>query len=123
VKFHLNVAAGNMFTGHGEGFVRIGETDYRDNLLVTPDQVVSGWAPGGLDALSEADFAALAALKPEVALFGSGATLRFPQPRLTRALAEAGIGLEVMDTAAACRTYNILAAEGRRVAAAVLVGR
>ena len=123
MKFHLNVAAGNMFTGHGEGFVRIGETDYRDNLLVTPDQVVSGWAPGGLDALSEADFAALAALKPEVALFGSGATLRFPQPRLTRALAEAGIGLEVMDTAAACRTYNILAAEGRRVAAAVLVGR
>ena len=78
MKFHLNVAAGNMFTGHGEGFVRIGETDYRDNLLVTPDQVVSGWAPGGLDALSEADFAALAALKPEVALFGTGAADAVP---------------------------------------------
>jgi uncharacterized protein len=48
--------------------------------------------------------------------------MRFPHPRLTRALTEAGIGLEVMDTPAACRTYNILAAEGRRVAAAILIG-
>jgi uncharacterized protein len=123
VKFHLNVATGNVFTGHGDGYVRIGETDYRDNLLVTPDRLIEGWAPGGFDALSESDFAALTALQPEVALFGSGATMRFPHPRLTRALAEAGIGLEVMDTPAACRTYNILAAEGRRVAAAILIGR
>jgi uncharacterized protein len=123
VKFHLNVATGNVFTGHGDGYVRIGETDYRDNLLVTPDRLIEGWAPGGFDALSESDFAALAALQPEVALFGTGAAMRFPHPRLTRALAEAGIGLEVMDTPAACRTYNILAAEGRRVAAAILVER
>ena len=123
MKFHLNVAAGNMFTGHGEGFVRIGETDYRDNLLVTPDRLIDGWAPGGFDTLSETDFAALAALKPEVALFGSGTTMRFPDSRLTRALTEAGIGLEIMDTPAACRTYNILAAEGRRVAAAILISR
>lgn len=123
MKFHLNTAEGNVFTGHGQGYVRIGETDHHDNLLVTPDRLIGGWAPGGFDALSESDFTALAALKPEVALFGSGATMRFPHPRLTRALAEAGIGLEVMDTPAACRTYNILAAEGRRVAAAILVDR
>ena len=123
MKFHLNTAAGNMFTGHGAGYVRIGETDYRENLLVTPEQLVEGWAPGGFDALVESDFVALASLRPEVALFGSGAAMRFPHPRLTRALTEAGIGLEVMDTPAACRTYNILAAEGRRVAAAILVGR
>jgi len=123
VKFHLNTAAGNVFTGHGVGYVRIGETDYRENLLVTPEQLVEGWATGGFEALAESDFAALASLRPEVALFGSGAAMRFPHPRLTRALTEAGIGLEVMDTPAACRTYNILAAEGRRVAAAILVGR
>jgi len=123
VKFHLDTAEGNVFTGHGNGYVRIGETDYRENLLVTPDQLISGWAPGGFDALSESDFAALAALLPEVALFGSGPAMRFPHPRLTRALTDARIGLEVMDTPAACRTYNILAAEGRRVAAAILVGR
>jgi uncharacterized protein len=123
VKFHLNTGAGNMFTGHGAGYVRIGETDYRENLLVTPERLVEGWAPRGFEALAESDFAALAALRPEVALFGGGATMRFPHPRLTRALTEAGIGLDVMDTPAACRTYNILAAEGRRVAAAILIGR
>ena len=123
MKFHLNIATGNVFTGHGEGYVRIGATDYRENLLVTPEQLIGGWAPGGFDALSESDFAALAALRPEVALFGSGTVMRFPHPRFTRALADARIGLEVMDTPAACRTYNILAAEGRRVAAAILIGR
>jgi uncharacterized protein len=123
VKFHVDTGSGNLFTGHGEGYVRVGESDYRENLLVTPEQVIEGWAPGGFDALSEADFASLAALRPEVALFGSGATMRFPHPRLTRALVDAHIGLEVMDTPAACRTYNILAAEGRRVAVAILIAR
>jgi uncharacterized protein len=123
MKFHLNTSDGNVFTGHGDGYVRIGDTDYRENLLVTPGQLINDWAPGGFDALSESDFAALAALKPEVALFGTGTTMRFPHPRLTRALTDAGIGLEVMDTPAACRTYNILAAEGRRVAAAILIPR
>ena len=56
-----------------------------------------------------------------MALLGTGARLRFPHPRLTRALTDAGIGLEVMDTAAVCRTFNILAAEGRKVAAGVLL--
>ncbi|MGH8714404.1 MAG: Mth938-like domain-containing protein [Casimicrobiaceae bacterium] len=123
MKFHLNTPAGNAFSGHGEGFVRIGETEYRGNLLVTPERVIAGWAPGGFESLREADFAALAALGPEIALFGSGAAMRFPHPGLTRALTDARIGLEVMDTAAACRTYNILAAEGRKVAAAILIGR
>ena len=62
MKFHLNTADGNVFTGHGDGYVRIGEIDYRENLLVTPEQLIGGWAPGGFDALTEADFAALAAL-------------------------------------------------------------
>jgi uncharacterized protein len=122
MKFHLSTGAGNVFTGHGPDYVRLGVVEYRDNVLVTPERVVSGWAAGGFDALTEADFAALAELKPEVVLLGTGASLRFPHPRLTRALTDAGIGIEVMDTPAACRTFNILAAEGRKVAAAVLVG-
>ena len=121
MKFHLSTAEGNVFTGHGEGFIRLGVVEYRDNILVTPERIVTGWAPGGFDGLTEADFAAIAVLEPEVALLGTGAQLRFPSPRLTRALIEAGIGLEVMDTPAACRTFNILAAEGRRVAAGVLL--
>jgi uncharacterized protein len=123
MKFHLSTAEGNVFTGHGTGFVRLGSVEYRDNILVTPERIVTGWAVAGFDALTEDDFAALAALEPEVALLGTGSTLRFPHPRLTRALTDAGIGLEVMDTAAVCRTFNILAAEGRKVAAGVLLDR
>ena len=74
----------------------------------------------GFDALAEVHFAVLAALKPEVVLLGTGSRLRFPSPRLTAALARAGIGLEVMDVQAACRTFNILAEEERRVAAALV---
>ena len=123
MKFHLSAGEGNVFTGHGDGFIRLGVVEYRDNILVTPERIVTGWAAGGFEALTEADFAALAALEPEVALLGTGATLRFPHPRLTRALTDAGIGLEVMDTPAVCRTFNILAAEGRKVAAGVLLDR
>jgi uncharacterized protein len=122
MKFHLSTAEGNMFTGHGADYVRLGVVVYRNNILVTPERIATGWTAGGFDTLTEADFAALAELKPEVVLLGTGVSLRFPHPRLTRALTDAGIGIEVMDTPAACRTFNILAAEGRRVAAAVLVG-
>jgi uncharacterized protein len=123
MKFHLSTGEGNVFTGHGQGYVRLGVVEYRGNLLVTPERIVQGWAVGGFEQLTESDFAAVAALAPEVALLGTGATLRFPHPRLTRALVDAGIGLEVMDTPAACRTFNILAAEGRRVAVGVLLDR
>ena len=121
MKFHLSTAEGNVFTGHGEGFIRLGVVEYRENVLVTPERIITDWARGGFDALTEAEFAAMAALQPEVALLGTGTTLRFPSPRLTRPLIDAGIGLEVMDTPAVCRTFNILAAEGRKVAAGVLL--
>jgi len=121
MKFHLSTAEGNIFTGHGEGFIRLGVVEYRENVLVTPERIVTGWAAGGFQGLAESDFAAIAELQPEVALLGTGSSLRFPNPRLTRPLIEAGIGLEVMDTPAVCRTFNILAAEGRRVVAGVLL--
>jgi uncharacterized protein len=121
MKFHLSTGEGNAFTGHGPGFVRLGVIEYRDNVVVTPDRIITGWAPKGFDALAADDFATIAALQPEVALLGTGATIRFPHPRITRALTDARIGLEVMDTPAACRTFNILAAEGRKVAVAILL--
>ncbi|HXR59504.1 MAG TPA: MTH938/NDUFAF3 family protein, partial [Burkholderiales bacterium] len=73
------------------------------------------------DALAEPDFEVFQGLGLEILLIGTGPTQRFPHPRLTRALMEKRIGVEVMDTQAACRTYNILIAEGRRVAAAILL--
>ncbi|HEY1460809.1 MAG TPA: Mth938-like domain-containing protein [Casimicrobiaceae bacterium] len=121
MKFHLSAPNGNVFTAHGPGFVRLGIVEYRENILVTPEQIVAGWAARGFDYLSVEDFEAIAALAPEVALLGTGNALRFLHPKLTQALTEARIGLEVMDTSAACRTFNILAAEGRKVAAAILL--
>jgi len=123
MKFHLSTPTGNVVTGQGKGWVRIGAQEHRGSLVLTTDAVVPGFAPDGFDALSDVDFAALLEYGPEIVLLGTGATLRFPHPRLTRTLAEAGVGVEVMDTAAACRTFNILAAEGRKVVAALLFDR
>ena len=121
VKFHLSTAAGNVVTGLGPGWIRIGAVEYRENLVLSAGAIATGWAASGFDGLTAADFAQLLAHKPEVVLFGAGATIRFPHPRLTKPLTDAGIGVEVMDTPAACRTFNILAAEGRSVVAALLL--
>ena len=121
MKFHLSTFAGHVVTGSGPGWIRVGTSEHRTNLVLTPSTVHEGWAPAGFSGLTDADFAALLEAEPEVVLFGTGRAIRFPHPRLTQALTTAGVGLEVMDTAAACRTYNILAAEGRRVTAALLL--
>jgi len=105
----------NTFTGYGEGFVLINAVRHEGSLIVMPEYL-QPWDA----ALEPGDFAALAALKPEVVLLGTGAKIRFPHPRLTSALSQARIGVEVMDNQAACRTYNILMAEERKVAAALL---
>ena len=121
MKFHLSAASGNAFTGVGEGYIRIGPTEYRENVAVTANDVITGWTSRGFDSLAPDDFARLASKKPEIVILGTGKTLAFPRPSVTRALIEAGIGFEVMDTAAACRTFNILSAEGRNVLAAIIV--
>jgi uncharacterized protein len=121
VKFHLATARGNVVTGLGPGWVRIGATEYRENLVLTPEAIVPGFASSGFEGLADAEFEALLTYKPEMVLLGTGASLRFPHPSLTRALTDAGVGLEVMDTPAACRTFNILAAEGRSVVAVLLI--
>ena len=101
--------------------MRIGSSEYRENLVLTSDAIATGWAASGFDGLTDRDFEELLSRKPELVLFGAGSKIRFPHPRLTRALTDGGIGIEVMDTQAACRTFNILAAEGRHVVAALLL--
>ncbi|MFM2449908.1 MAG: hypothetical protein RIS44_2358 [Pseudomonadota bacterium] len=110
----------NAITRHSlEGVVINGRT-FTQNLVVPWQGEVISWAPGGFDGLCEDDFGQLLALKPELIVFGSGSRLRFAAPRLQRALINARIGIETMDTAAACRTYNVLLGEGRCVVAALL---
>jgi len=121
MKFHLATPSGNVITSQGPGWIRVGAQEYRSGIVLTADAVDVDWAKDGFDALTEADFAGLLAYAPEVALIGTGSTLRFPHPRLLRALADAQVGIEVMDTPAACRTFNILAGEGRKVVAALIL--
>ncbi len=122
MKLHLdNPTSRNLVTGYGAGYVAINHRRYESGLIVLPDRLVEPWGSGGFDGLSEADFEAVLAQEPAIVLLGTGAAQRFPRQQLLRPLIEAGIGWEVMDLAAACRTYNILMAEGRQVAAALLL--
>lgn len=111
----------NLVTGYGADHLMINKVRHDSNLLLSAERIVNDWAPGGFDRLSASDFDAVLELAPEVVIVGTGARQRFPAPQLLRPLIEAGIGFEVMDLAAACRTYNILASEGRAVAAALLL--
>ncbi len=111
----------NMIRAYGPGRITVNNVTYATSLLVMPDRVISGWSPETFDQLVEPHFAAIAALEPEVVVLGTGRRLRFPHPGATAPLARANIGIEVMDTGAACRTYNILMSEDRRVVAALLM--
>lgn len=122
VKLHLTASdARYSFSGYGIGYVEINGKRYTRSLILTPERVTEDWLAGAWESLAPEHFAPLVQLRPNVVLLGSGAKMRFPHASLARALTEARIGLEVMDTQAACRTYNILVGEGRLVAAAVIV--
>jgi uncharacterized protein len=120
VKLHASGPSGvNTITGYGEGYVMVNGERRDSSVVVLPDRIEQ-WEVKGFDQLRSEDFAFLKNLQAEIVLLGTGPRQRFPHPRLTAALSQAGIGLEVMDVQAACRTYNILVAEERKVAAALL---
>jgi uncharacterized protein len=121
LKFHLATAPGlNLFTGYGNDYVSVNGVRYQSSLVVMPERIVDPWDATAFDTLAASHFEFLSALGAEVVLLGTGARLRFPPPALQRIVLASGAGLEAMDAAAACRTYNILATEGRKVAAAIL---
>ncbi|MGF1526351.1 MAG: Mth938-like domain-containing protein [Candidatus Competibacterales bacterium] len=91
------------------------------SLLIMPDQLVTDWPPQSLGELEPQHCERLAELEPELVILGTGAQQQFPHPRLTQGLLERQIGVEVMATGPACRTYNIVCAEGRRVLAALFM--
>ena len=124
MKLHLDGdIGGNRVTGYGEGFVEVNAQTYTRSLVVAPDRIVADWPPGTVGEVNEGHLETLMGMAPEILLLGTGARQRFPAPSLLASAAKAGVGIEVMDTAAACRTYNILMGEGRSVIAALLIGR
>ena len=123
MKLHLDPAtAKNAITGYGEGYVMVNRQRFERSLVVLPERILLDWPATSFEALAPEHLAALAGLDREVILLGTGARLRFPRPEIMQALVQSGVGVEVMDVQAACRTYNVLLAEERRVAAALLIG-
>ena len=104
-----------------EDAIQVGERWFSATLVVTPDTIIPDWSPISIATLTETDLEVVWALAPELVLLGSGPAIEFPSPSVLTLGPRRGIGFEVMDTAAACRTYNILASEGRKVAAALIV--
>jgi uncharacterized protein len=122
LKLHLNSPDGRyQFTGYGEDHVLINGQRFEFGLVLGPTLLDrESLMSVNFEAMEVKHFMHLASLDAEIVLLGTGPKLRFPHPSLTRPLIEARIGLEVMDTSSACRTYNILAGEGRKVLAAIL---
>jgi len=121
VKLHLSNPAGlNLFTAYGEDYVAVNKEKHSKNLIVLPEAIIFEWSTATPASLAGNDMTKLLELGSEIILLGTGRRQCFPPGALMRPFAPAGIGLEIMDLQAACRTYNILAAEGRKVAAALL---
>lgn len=122
MKLHADVPGQQyLITAHGPGWLAVNGRRVERSLLVATDRLDTAWGPATGEPLVAAHLAALANLTGHVLLLGTGDRQRFPPPQWLRPLIETGIGVEVMDTGAACRTYNILVAEGRAVAAALVV--
>jgi uncharacterized protein len=123
MKFEPDTAVGvNVITRHDGARLWVGHAPFDHSVLVPWKGAVQGWHARVPADLTAQHFEQALALAPEVVIFGSGAALRFVSPALYRMLIERRIGIETMDTPAACRTFNVLASEGRSVVAALLLG-
>ena len=111
----------NTITGYGDGYVEINKTPYAHAVVLSSNGAISEWSAQSFDDLETHHFAQLIDLKPELILIGTGKRQRFPKPELLKALISAKIGFEIMDSQAACRTYNILVSEGRQVLLALIL--
>lgn len=103
------------------GAITINQEELASSLIITPDTLIRDWSPQSHDELKPEHFNTVAEMEPVILIYGSGMRQQFPAPELLEPLIKKGIGIETMDTAAACRTYNVLVSEGRNVAAALII--
>ena len=122
MKFTLDdIEAGFSIQSYAKGQVTVGGVTYRTSLIITPSQVIDDWRPDTFSNLISDDLARLTEWEPEIVILGTGPLHQFPHPSLAESLILRRIGLESMATDAACRTYNILRGEGRKVIAALFM--
>ncbi|PUE52990.1 hypothetical protein B9Z45_13280 [Limnohabitans sp. 2KL-17] len=123
MKLQPDKSNGLTINAYGAGWIEVNGQKFSHSLTVNslPGSTPDKWEVSRFEDLKSTDFDILSTCGAELVIFGSGQRLRFPQPAWLRSLVELGIGLETMDTPAACRTYNILASEGRKVVVALLL--
>ena len=113
--------APNLIRSHTENSVTVGENVYTASLVISPGNLDDAWGPESAESLTVSDIDVLLKLEPELVLIGTGAVQVFPAMDILRPMIENQVGYEIMNTAAACRTYNILVAEGRSVVAGLII--
>jgi uncharacterized protein len=122
MKFSLDPSGtAHVVRSYAPGLIRIGEREFDRSVIVSATTLIEHWRPATVAELAAADFEPVVALRPAILLLGTGPRQVFPEAELLGALHAARIGVEVMDTGAACRTYNVLVSEGREVAAALIL--
>lgn len=122
MKMALDGAVGvNTIKTYEPGRVQIRDRYFTHSLIVLPDRLLPDWKPGDAAELCAADLAPVLERHPEVLILGTGDTQIFPDPAVFSTLMDMGVGFEVMDNAAACRTYNVLVSEQRRAALALIL--
>ena len=116
-----NLSDGYFITSYDTGALRVNGKTINTSLVIAPDQLLEDWSISDINELSTSHIEKIIQLKPELVLLGTGAQLRFPEMAIYAELIQMGISIDVMDTGAACRTYNILSNEGRRVVAGLII--
>jgi len=112
---------GYFITAYDDASIQVNGKNFDSAMVISQETLVADWAPVSIESLLPEHIETIASLKPELVLLGTGAKLVFPEVRIYASLIQQGIGVEVMDTGAACRTYNILSSEGRRVVAGLII--
>jgi uncharacterized protein len=121
MRFAQDNLTGNIIRGYAPGRVTINDEVIVTSVIVTPERIIRDWLPHAFGDLERRHIARLEELQPEIIVLGTGPRLRFPDAGFTAGFLSQGVGVEIMDTTAACRTYNILLSEDRRVVAALLM--
>jgi uncharacterized protein len=122
MKFTLEGSSNvNVIRSYSAEEIRIGERSVRSSCIVTADTLLTDWPPASLEEVAVTHLESIFELRPELVLLGTGARQRFAPPAIRAAFAARGIGVEAMDLGAACRTFNILVQEERRVAAVLFL--
>lgn len=120
IELDINLAGKNRIDAYTNEFISIANIKYRSNLIVSANTIIENWTTNDSSCLTKQDLASIISLSPEIVLLGTGSHLHFPPDVITADFNLRQIGFEVMDTGAACRSYNFLLGEGRLVVAALL---